>query len=206
MTSLDLNGIIRCLEKVARILHDGPEDALKELRQISSYIDSQVPFWDGHTTRVNEYSLKIGKALGLLDEQKVILETAALLHDFGKIGIDESALLKRGKLTIAEQKEIEMHVLRGYYILSGFTEFEEALLGVKDHHEHYNGAGYPERLSKEEISLHGRIIAIADAYDAMTSDRPYRKARTKEKAIAELIKYSGTQFDPQLVDVAIQVL
>lgn len=115
MTSLDLNGIIRCLEKVARILHDRPEGALKELRQISSYIDSQVPFRDGHTTRVNEYSLKIGKALGIPDKQKVILETAALLHDFGKIGIDESVLLKRGKLTIAEQKEIEMHVLRGYY-------------------------------------------------------------------------------------------
>jgi HD-GYP domain-containing protein (c-di-GMP phosphodiesterase class II) len=206
MTSLDINEIIRYLAKVARTLHNRPEDALKELRQISSYIDIQVPFRDGHTTRVNEYSLKIGKALRLPDKQKIILETAALLHDFGKIGIDESVLLKRGKLTVAEQKEIKMHVLCGYYILSGFTEFEEALLGVKNHHEHYNGSGYPEKLSKEEISLYGRIIAIADAYDVMTSDRPYRKARTKEKAIAELTRCSGTQFDPQLVDVAQQVL
>jgi HD-GYP domain-containing protein (c-di-GMP phosphodiesterase class II) len=206
MVDLDIDEIIKCLSQVAKILHERPEHALKELRNISSLVDKQVPYRDGHTQRVCKYSLRIGKQLGLTDKEMVILETAALLHDFGKIGVDEKILLKPTSLTESEKIEIEKHVLRGYYILSGFAELEEALKGVRSHHEHYNGSGYPERLLGDNTPLLGRILAVADAYDAMTSERPYRKARTKEQAVEELMKFSGKQFDPEIVEVFIKIL
>lgn len=136
----------------------------------------------------------------------VILEAAALLHDFGKIGIDEEILLKPSSLTVQEKQEIEKHVLRGYYMLDGFSELEEVIKGVKSHHERYNGLGYPEGLAEDSIPLIGRIIAVVDAYDAMTNDRPYRKARTKQEAIEELKKFSGKQFDPEIVEVFVKIL
>jgi len=206
MPGLNLDEIISCLGKVAKILHDKPEEALGELREISSLIDSQVPYRDGHTQRVTEHSLKIGKHLGLKDEEMVILETAALLHDFGKIGVDEEILLKPSSLNDCEREEVEKHVLRGYYVLQGFKELEEVIKGVKSHHERYNGGGYPNGLAKDNIPLIGRIIAIVDAYDAMTSERPYRKARTKQEAIEELKTSSGKQFDPEIVEVFIELL
>lgn len=204
--SLDLNKIIKCLSQVTKILHDKPKEALTELREISSVVDSQIPYRDGHSQRVNEYSLKIGKQLGLTDKEMLILEAAALLHDFGKIGIDEEILIKPAALTDSERQEIQNHVLRGYYMLQGFEELNEVLEGVRSHHEHYNGAGYPKGLSQDNIPLAGRIIAVTDAYDAITSERPYRKARTKEKAIEELRIFSGKQFDPEIVDVFIKIL
>jgi len=206
MKSLNLDEIINCLCQVAKILHDKPEEALKELREIGSLIDSQVPYRDGHTQRVTEYSLKIGEQLGLKDREMVVLETAALLHDFGKICIDEEILMKSSSLTKEEKIEIEKHALRGYYILSGFAELEEVLKGVKSHHESYNGTGYPEGLLENNIPLIGRIIAVADAYDAMTSERPYRKAKTKKQAIVKLKKCSGRQFDPEIIEIFIKIL
>jgi HD-GYP domain-containing protein (c-di-GMP phosphodiesterase class II) len=205
-TNLHLDEIIKCLGKIAQILHDKPHDALKELRDISTSIDSQIPYRDGHTLRVNEYSLQIGKKLGFSEKQMVNLEAAALLHDFGKIGIDESILLKPAALTKAERLEVELHVLRGYYILQGFAELADSLEGVKSHHEHYDGSGYPDGLSKQHIPLLGRIIAVADAFDAMTSERPYRKARSRDDAIRELKKYSDKQFDPEIISIFIDIL
>lgn len=206
MEDINIDEIINCLGNIAAILHDKPTQALKELRHISARVDSQVPYRDGHNQRVSKYSLQLGKKLGLNEEEMVILETAALLHDFGKICIDERILIKPSVLTELEQAEIQQHAIKGYYILAGFAEFENALDGVRTHHERYNGLGYPEGLIKENIPLIGRIIAVADAYDAMTSKRPYRVARTKEQAVKELKKYSGTQFDPNLVDAFINVL
>ncbi|MEO0127655.1 MAG: HD-GYP domain-containing protein [candidate division WOR-3 bacterium] len=198
--------IIKCLGRIAKILHDKPEEALKELREIGSLIDSQVPYRDGHTQRVSEYSMKIGKELCLTDKEMVILEAAALLHDFGKIGIDEEILMKPSSLNDCEREEVERHVLRGFYMLDGFVELEEVIKGVKSHHEHYNGSGYPEGLSKDSIPLIGRIIAVADAYDAMTNDRPYRKAKAKQEAIEELKRFAGKQFDPEIVEVFVKIL
>jgi HD-GYP domain-containing protein (c-di-GMP phosphodiesterase class II) len=206
MNDLELDEIIECLDRIAKILHDKPEQALKELQELSSVIDRQVPYCDGHTQRVCKYSLKIGEELSLTDKEMVILEAAALLHDFGKIGVNEETLLKPGPLTKSERIEIEMHVLRGYYILSGFAELEQVLKGVRNHHEHYDGSGYPNGLAEDNIPLIGRIIAVADAYDAMTSERPYRKARTKQEAMNELKRCAGTQFDPEIVEVFIENL
>jgi HD-GYP domain-containing protein (c-di-GMP phosphodiesterase class II) len=135
-----------------------------------------------------------------------VLEVAALLHDFGKIGIDEAILMKPQLLTPEEKLEIDMHVMRGYYMLAGFNELIEALRGIKSHHESYDGTGYPEGLAKSQIPLIGRIIAVADAYDAMTSRRPYRKALTHEQAVHELKSNAGTQFDPAIVKIFIKYL
>lgn len=206
MPALNLDEIIKCLGRIAEILHDRPEDALKELRSISFLVDRLIPYNDGHLLRVTDYSIAIGNQVGLDEEHMVILETAALLHDYGKIGIDEAILIKPGKLTPAERKEVEMHSLRGYYILSGFPEFSKALAGIKSHHEKYDGSGYPEGLTGENIPLFARIIAVADAFDAMTLVRPYRKAKTKEEGIMELKRCSGTEFDPKIVEAFVNIL
>lgn len=203
---VDLDGIIRCLGTIAATLSEDPKQALCDLRRIGSEIDTKVPYRDGHSLRVTDYCLKIADDLGFTEEEQVILEVAALLHDFGKIGIDEQVLLKPRKLTEQERNEVTMHVMRGYYMLAGFGELVEALKGVKSHHEFYDGSGYPEGLMKSEIPLIGRIIAVADAYDAMTSKRPYRDALTQDQAIQELLQNSGRQFDPAIVKIFVKQL
>jgi len=206
MPNIDLNEIINTLGEVAKILRDKPDTALAELRKISSQIDQQIPYRDGHSARVCDYSLKVGNALGFSDEQLIVLEAAALLHDFGKICVEENLLKKPESLQVEERSEVEKHVLRGYHILSGFVDLDEALKGIRSHHEHYNGLGYPQGLTDGNIPLYGRIIAVSDAYDAMTSDRPYRKAKEKGEALEELKKNAGMQFDPHIVEVFLTVV
>jgi HD-GYP domain-containing protein (c-di-GMP phosphodiesterase class II) len=206
MQNLDLNEIINTLGEVAKILRDKPDTALAELRKISSHIDQQIPYRDGHSARVCDYSLKVGNALGFSDEQLIVLEAAALLHDFGKICVEENLLKKPDALEGTERDEVQKHVLRGYHILSGFVDLDEALKGVRSHHEHYDGLGYPQGLTDGNIPLFGRIIAVADAYDAMTSDRPYRQAKTKEAALEEIKHNAGQQFDPNIVEVFLTVV
>ncbi len=188
------------------IIHKHPDKALVEIRGISKKIDDQIPYYDGHMQRVTEYSLMIGRELGLTGCDLVMLEAAGLLHDFGKICIDENLLLKTGKLTDEERREIRHHVIKGFYILSGFEELGEILIGIRHHHEYWNGSGYPEGLAGESISWIGRIIAIADSFDAMTSERPYRKAKSKLYALGELERNAGIQFDPKLVEVFLSIL
>lgn len=206
MKSLDLNKIILSLSEVAKILHHEPQRALTELRNIAESIDRQIPYYDGHIIRVTNYSVMIGKQLSLSDKDMVTLEAAALLHDFGKIGVDEELLLIPGKLKKKQKAEIEQHVLRGYYILLGFEELEKSLEGVRNHHEQFDGTGYPRGATGINISLLGRIIAVADAFDAMTSERPYRKAKTKKEAIAEVQRCSATEFDPEIVRAFVQAV
>lgn len=206
MPAVDLDRIIQTLGSVARILRDEPGKALEQLREISGDIDGQIPYRDGHSLRVSDLALKTGEQMGLSDYELVTLEAAALLHDFGKIGVEDDILVKPASLVDQERTEVERHVLRGYHILSGFVELEEALKGVRTHHEHYDGMGYPAGLMDGNIPLIGRIIAVADAFDAMMSDRPYRKARSREYAISELHKFSGSQFDPKVVQVFLTII
>lgn len=203
---IDIDEIIRCLGLIARTLHENPKQALKDLREIGEEIDCKIPYRDGHSIRVTDYCLSIADNIGFSENEKVVLEVAAILHDFGKIGIDESILLKPGALTQEDRNEITMHVMRGYYMLAGFSELIEALKGVKSHHEYYDGSGYPEGLTKGDIPLIARIIAVADAFDAMTSERPYRKAMTKQAAIDELKRASNSQFDPAIVKIFLKLL
>lgn len=160
----------------------------------------------GHCQRVSEYSKKLAHALRLNGELIHEIEIAALLHDVGKIGIDESVLQKPGKLTDEEREKIEMHPAMGFEILAPLELSENVRLGILHHQEKFDGSGYPDHLFGEEIPLIARVIAVADAWDAMTSDRAYRKALPKEKALSEIENNSGKQFDPIMVDAFLEII
>jgi HD-GYP domain-containing protein (c-di-GMP phosphodiesterase class II) len=135
------------------------------------------------------------------------MRIAGLIHDIGKIGVSESILNKPGSLSIEERSDIERHPETGWRILSSTDELSDLAEYILNHHEKWDGSGYPNRLKGEAIQLEARIIAVADAYDAMTSERSYRKAMSKKEAIKELARCSGTQFDPRIIDVFVnQVL
>ncbi|MFC0189323.1 HD domain-containing phosphohydrolase [Fictibacillus aquaticus] len=170
-------------------------------------LDARDPYTAGHSLRVAELSVVIGKKAGLSQQQIFNLRKSALLHDIGKIGIPDGVLLKEGSLTEDEFTLIKRHTVIGADILSQVQppEAMRALIpGVKYHHERYDGKGYPEGLTGNSIPLFGRIIAVADAFDAMTSDRPYKKGMTAEKALSIIEGGRGTQWDPYFADLFIQ--
>ncbi|MCF7923472.1 MAG: PAS domain S-box protein [Candidatus Izimaplasma sp.] len=156
-----------------------------------------------HSERVGKISKAIGKALKMHRDELTELEMSGLFHDIGKISIPDKILNKPGKLTKEEYEIIKEHTRNGYMILRAADEYSELAENALLHHEHFDGKGYPEGLKGEDIPLQARIICIADAYEAMTSNRPYRDALSVEQAKEELIKYKGTQFDPKLVDIFI---
>jgi len=157
-----------------------------------------------HSQRVSDLSVALATALGWSEDKINELRTSALMHDIGKIGIAESILNKPGKLNDEEWKTIMSHPEIGFRILNTCNEFSEIARYVLEHHEKWNGSGYPRGLKGEAISIQGRILAIADAFDAITSVRTYRATRTTNEAIEELRKYAGIQFDPGLVDFFIE--
>jgi PAS domain S-box-containing protein len=152
-----------------------------------------------HSKRVSELSYCFGKALNLTEREISELKTIGLLHDVGKIAIDENLLNKEGKLTVEEYEEIKKHPAIGYRILSTVNEMCEIADYILAHHESYDGSGYPKGLKGEEIPYLSRIITVIDAFDAMTSDRPYRRAMTYQEAYSELRRVSGSQFDSNIV-------
>lgn len=170
---------------------------------IANAIDAKDPYTHGHSDRVAEYSREIGIALGFTEDESDNLYFAGLLHDIGKIGVEGRILSKDGKLTDEEFVAISKHCDMGYDILKGITAIDHVSTGAKYHHERFDGRGYPEGLSGTDIPLYARIICVADAYDAMTSTRPYRVALSPEEARAELIRCKGVQFDPEIVDVMV---
>jgi response regulator RpfG family c-di-GMP phosphodiesterase len=159
----------------------------------------------GHSQRVTIYSVAIGKAMGLSMEQVDLLRQAAVLHDLGKIGVREAVLNKPGRLTDEEFKEITLHPEVAIKILDPIPYFKPLLPAILHHHERFDGKGYPARLAGKDIPLDSRIMAIADTFDAMTSTRAYRKALSLEAANAEIVRCSGTQFDPDIVPVFLAV-
>lgn len=178
---------------------------------LSAAIDAKDRYTCGHTNRVTSYSLAIARKIAAEKNEKLDskfledLHIASLLHDIGKIGIPEGILNKNGTLTEEERKKINEHVMIGATILDPIKDLRGALLGVKYHHERFDGRGYPEGLKGEEIPLVATIICVADAFDAMTTDRPYRRLMAKEEAIAELRRCSGTQFHPRIAGIAIEL-
>ncbi len=177
---------------------------------LSSAIEAKDHYTQGHTERVTYYSSIIAlelKATGNIPktENNLIenLRISALLHDIGKIGIPEKILNKPGFLDEEERKEMNKHPLIGANILGKVDEFHEPILGVKYHHERYDGSGYPEGLKADEIPFIAQIISVADTFDAMTTDRPYRKGLTKEEAIREIEKEKNKQFNPVIADAFI---
>jgi HD-GYP domain-containing protein (c-di-GMP phosphodiesterase class II) len=167
---------------------------------LAETIEKRDPYTGNHTKRVMEYSLAIGKTLGLSEEDMLRLQLGAVLHDIGKIGIRDNVLLKESALTDEEFKQIKMHPVYGEEIISQISQLKSAVPGVKHHHEKFDGKGYPDGLKGNTIDITARIISVADTFDAMTSTRPYRIGLTLDVAFEELKKYSGSQFDPEVVD------
>ncbi len=171
----------------------------------STAIDARDAYTAGHSRRVADIACKVGKELGLAASQLECLELAVLLHDIGKIGIPDYILNKPGKLEDEEFKKIQAHPVLGYNILEKIEFLSPMLPAILHHHERFDGKVYPEGLKGDEIPTGASIIAIADAYDAMTSDRPYRRALSHEAAVVELKKCKGTQFKNEIVDAFLKV-
>lgn len=166
-------------------------------------LEMRDSYTGGHTLRVSRYSHSIGARLQMNEKEMESLWLAAILHDIGKIGVMDSVLQKTGRLNREEFEEMSKHSLYGAEILSHIKTHRSVIPGVRNHHEYYDGSGYPDQLKGEEIPLIARIIAVADAFDAMTSDRPYRRALSYKESFDELIRCKGKQFDPALVDAFI---
>jgi HD-GYP domain-containing protein (c-di-GMP phosphodiesterase class II) len=192
--------IIALLTQLNEVIKQGGKGLSHNLRRISAELDQKIPYRDEHSARVADICLAVAQRLKLSAEERKALEIAALLHDFGKIGVEEDLLSVDRRLTPDERQEIEEHVLRGYYILDGFPEIAKALRGLKEHHEHWDGRGYPEGLRGEAICVQARIIAVVDAFDAMVTDRPYRARLSKKEALFRLEESAGRHFDPRVVD------
>lgn len=189
-----------------RKLTEGPSVRGKAIYTIVNTLHEKNRREEQHSKRVSEIGYAFGRAIGLSERQINELKTIGLLHDVGKIGIDEKILNKMGHLTDSEYLEMKKHPEIGYRILSTVNEMGEIADYVLAHHEHYNGAGYPKRLKGEEIPYLSRIVAIIDAYDAMTSDRTYRLAMSNEEAIKEMKRASGSQFDPEIAELFIKFI
>lgn len=173
---------------------------------LADAIDAKDEYTRGHSGRVSEYALKIAKRAGMDDKTCDEVYFAALLHDVGKIGIPDEIIHKPGKLTSDEYDTIKEHPVIGSRILSVITESPYLSIGAHYHHERYDGKGYPDGLAGEEIPEIARIISVADAYDAMTSERSYRKPFQQERVREELVKGIGTQFDPRFGQIMIDLV
>lgn len=167
---------------------------------LAEALEKRDAYTAGHTQRVHGYSLAIARRMNLTEAQTDNLRLAAILHDIGKIGVSDQVLRKPGRLSPEEFEEMSRHSGSGSEILQHLPQLAEVLPGVLHHHEQYNGKGYPSRLQGESIPLIARIIGVADAFDAMTSNRPYRTALAVDIALAELERCKGEQFDPGAVD------
>ena len=175
------------------------------LRALTSSIDAKDPYTCGHSERVAWIASRIAEAAGL-DEQRISrVHLAGLLHDVGKIGVPEAVLTKPGRLTKAEFAVMRKHPEIGARILSGIKQMQDLVPGVLYHHERMDGHGYPEGLAGDDIPLFGRIIGLADCFDAMTSNRTYRRALPLEVTLTEIRRYAGTQFDPQLAEAFLKL-
>jgi putative nucleotidyltransferase with HDIG domain len=169
-------------------------------------MEARDKYTEGHSQRVAEITAMIAKELKYTDTQIEKLHMASLLHDVGKIGIDDNILNKPGRLTSEEYEIIKSHPEIGYNILKDIKNLEAILFIVRNHHERYDGMGYPDGKTADELSLDVFIVQLADTIDAMATDRPYRKALTDQEVIDEIIKYSGTQFHPKVVQAYLNIL
>ena len=192
--------------EVSRKTHENNMLFFQIVRSLTEAIDAKDRYTNGHSGRVAEYAEMIAKRCGYTDEHLNSLYMMGLVHDVGKIGIPDAVINKPGKLTDEEYEIIKTHSVLGAKILGTIQGMPSLHTGARWHHERYDGTGYPDGLSGEKIPEEARIIAVADAYDAMTSRRSYRDALTQEKVREEILKGRGTQFDPRFADVMLQLM
>jgi len=176
------------------------------VKALANAIEARDSYTRGHVERVSRYSLGIARELDLTKEQIAEIEISSILHDVGKIGVPDTILRKQGSFTDEEREIMKKHTVQGRAIVEPIDLSPRIKEGILYHQEKYDGTGYPESLKGEQIPLYARILAVADAYDAMRSDRPYRTRLPKEVAVSELKKYSGIQFDPEIVEAFFRVL
>jgi len=187
-------------------LNDHLENTENVLFTLAHIVEAKDPYTEGHLKRMASYSSSLAKHIGLPHEMEVALEYAGILHDIGKIGISESILCKPGPLTKEEFEKMKEHTIIGERIVRPlrFSDFMAPV--VRGHHERWDGSGYPDGLAGEEIPIGARIVSVVDAYDAMTTDRPYRRRMPKKKAINMLREGKGTQWDAKLVVAFIEMI
>ena len=205
--AIEQMNLIKDINKELKETNEKLEKAyLETIETLRFTVEAKDTYTRGHSDRVSEYSVLIGKHLGLSEEDIHLLRVGGLFHDIGKIGVPDSILLKTSKLTDDEYSEIKNHPKIGAQILSNATLFEKAIPIVKHHHERYDGFGYPEKLSGENIPYLARIAAVADSFDAMTSRRTYRDSMPMDIVIEEIRKNKGSQFDPNIADTFLNIL
>ena len=175
------------------------------LAVLARAVERRHPWTEGHADRVASLALAVARSLGWGAEELAAVRVGALLHDIGKLSLRPEVLGKPGPLTAAEKAEVQTHPMEGARLVLRLPDAKPALPCVLYHHERWDGAGYPTKLFGDSIPLAARLIGIADAFDAMTSVRPYRGALSEEAALAEIVRCSGTQFDPVLARAAVEV-
>jgi putative nucleotidyltransferase with HDIG domain len=182
------------------------EAHINTVSALTSALDANDPYTHGHSYRVSRYAMGLGRAMGLSSKDLEILEYSALLHDIGKIAIKKEILHKAGRLTEEEFKSLKAHPSTGADIVENLKFLKEAAVLVRYHHEQPDGKGYPEGLKGDGIPVGSRILLCADAYDAMTSDRPYRKGLSIDKVIEQYEKHKGSQFDVDVANLVIKMI
>ena len=189
-----------------QLYNDLDTSYLQAFSALANAIEARDAYTAGHTNRVFQIAEIIATELGWNENQMRFLKIGCTLHDVGKIGVPDSILNKQGKLTDEELKKMNQHPELGLKIIKGIGLFEPAVPYITSHHERYDGTGYPNSLKGEDIPIEGRLLAVADTFDAIMSDRPYRKGRDIKETVEEMLKHTGSQFDPFIVATFLRVL
>ena len=190
----------------ARLFKDLQDSYISTVRLLVSRIEDKDPYTHGHTERVTEYAVGIAKEMGFTAEEVQRIQFGAFLHDIGKVHTEDKVLHKPGALNEEEWRKVKMHPVRGAEMVKGVRFLERVVDMIRHHHERVDGKGYPDGLKGDQISIAAKIVNVADAFDAMTTDRPYRGGLTVEQAVAQLTEKAGTQFAAEIVEVMVQAL
>lgn len=205
INSVELLARVRCLVRTKR-LNDELVNVENIILALATAIEAKDPYTEGHVDRVASYALSLGREAGLAPWELQLLRKAAILHDVGKIGVEESILLKPGPLSEQEFNQVKRHTIIGEKICRPLGQDRLILEVIRHHHERYDGKGYPDQLTGENIPIAARIMAVVDAYDALTSDRPYRSRLSQEQALQILKQEAGKQFDPEIAMAFVSML
>jgi HD-GYP domain-containing protein (c-di-GMP phosphodiesterase class II) len=200
------SSIERAVEQLKKAAHENHLLFINSVRMLAAAIDAKDPYTRGHSERVARYSIAIGKNLSLPERDMRNLRVSALLHDVGKIGIDDRILRKPGALSEEEFEVMKGHPVKGAAIMSGVAQLIDVIPGMKYHHEKWGGGGYPDNLEAEQIPMQARIVAIADTFDAMTTNRPYQKAMELNYVVEKIKSFAGTRFDPRVVEAFVNAV
>ena len=198
--------IEKAVENLKKSAHENHLLFINSVRMLAAAIDAKDPYTRGHSERVARYAIAIGKNLNLPPKDMNNLRISALLHDVGKIGIDDRILRKPGALSDEEFEVMKGHPDKGAAIMGGVAQLIDIIPGMKYHHEKWAGGGYPDGLQGESIPMQARIVAIADTFDAMTTNRPYQKAMELSYVIEKIKSFGGNRFDPKVVDAFVRAV